>query len=209
MWFNVISSSSLFFPLIAGLFFYNRNGRLQTYFLGFIIFSVIFEAVSSILAYNGINNHWMFKLFFVCDFLFFAWLFNKHKIYPKWLRILTFAILSFIVFDGVDSWFLHLSFYTSGFYFIAIFLYSIILSFYAITTLFDDWYPARNPILWIAAARLIYYVFVLVIFVTSSISFFKFKNDQFAEAFTIINGVANILCNIVYGVSFLCRRVQM
>ncbi len=209
MFFDLLSISSLLFPLIAGLFFYYRNGKLQTYFLGFIIFSVVFEAVSDILAFNSINNHWMFKLFFICDFLFFAWFFNQHRSYPRWLQIVTFAIFGFIIFDAIDSWFLHSSLYSSDTFFRTLFLYFIILSFYVITTLLENISPPSNPIFWIASAKMVYYTFVFVIYVCSSISILSLNNNQFAEAFTIINGVANILCNILYGVSFLCRRVQI
>ncbi len=209
MWFGLISSLSLIFPLIAGLFFYYRNGKLQTIFLGFVVFSVLFEAVSTALALNGIDNRFMFKLFLTCDFLFFAWFFKQHRIYPKWMQILTATILGFILFEFVDSLFFHTLLYSSNLFFKALFLYFIILSFYVLTTLLDDFSPTSNPILWIASARLFYYMCVFVIYVSSSIPFFNFNNAPFSEAFTIINGVGNIVCNILFGVSFLCKRVQV
>lgn len=200
---------SILFPLIAGLFFYRRNGKFQTYFLWFIIYSFAFESVSTILSLSNISNHWMFKPFFICDFLFFTWFFYQYRTFPKWLIALTCFYLGLILFDSTNSWFLHTSLYPSSLYFIVLFLYFIILSFYILFTLLDDWSPTQNPILWIAAARLIYYLFVIIIYAYSSISFFNFKISLFADTFAIINGVANVLCNIMFGISFLCKRVQV
>ena len=145
----------------------------------------------------------------VCDFLFFAWFFNQYRSFPKWLITLTIIYFGLILFDGLDSWFWHTSFYSPSLYFIVLFLYFIILSFYVIIGSLDDWAPVQNPILWIASARLIYYLFVIVIYAYSSISFFNFNNNLFGEAFAIINGVANVLCNSMFGISFLCKRVQV
>lgn len=65
MWFGLISSLTLLIPVSIGLLFHRRNGRLQSYLLGFLIFSVVFETISSFMALNGINNLGMFKVFLI------------------------------------------------------------------------------------------------------------------------------------------------
>lgn len=209
MVFNIISVSSLLIPLIAGLYFHYRIGELQTYFLWFVGFSCVFEIASSLLAYNGINNHWVFRLFLVCDFLFFAWFFYQRHKYPKWLLLFTYFIMGFIVFDYFNTLLFHVSLYNTNLFFLSVFLYFIVLSYYVLITLLDEYSPTLNPIFWIASARLFYYTCIFVIYVSFTFPAFSSNSSPSVDTFAIINGVGNIVCNILFGVSFLCKRVQV
>ena len=207
---DIVSSSSLLFPLIAGLAFYYRNGKLLNFFLVFILFSAVFESISLGLAFSHINNHWMFKLFLISDFLFFALLFNKRLTFKPWFRHFTLGFLVLILCDGfITLIWPQLFAYPGAIIFVALFLYFIIQSIYVLLTLINDMSLLQNTFFWIATARLFSYLTIFSIYTYVQASSESFNNQLFSNAFKIINASSNIVCNIMFGVSFLCNKIRI
>lgn len=206
MWFGFISSLSLLIPVSIGLLFHRRNGRLQNYFLGFLIFSVVFESISSFMALKGINNLGMFKVFLICDFLFFTWFFFKCFSYPHWLKYLSVFMLLLI---GLYFTLLSKFSFPAGLFFASTFLFFIVQSIQVFIYLLDDSEPLNHPIFWVALARLIYFLIIFIIYVYPSIAPDSYDNTLFSIVQPIINQTANIMCNILFAISFLCKRVQI
>jgi len=201
-----ISISSILFPLLAGFSSRYFNDKRLDYFLGFIIFSFVFEIISTSLLMNGINNHGMFKLFVICDFLFFIWFFSKQTTYSIWIRHLSMVVLLLIGFESFNSLLWHKAMYAEGIFFIIIFLFFIIQSMQVLLSLINEHNLLQNPVFWIATARLFYYLIVFSVFVYLYLEVNSFNDSLFAMAFVIINASGNILCNIMFGMSFLCRK---
>lgn len=205
---DFISSSSLIIPLCTGFANYFDNSRYQGYFLGFIVFSLAFEIISLGLVFNGINNHWMFNIFLICDFIFFVWYFNKREPFGKWMFYLTSIIAAFIVFNTIKTLYFNISLYPESLFFMVLFLYFIIQSMYVQISLLDDADLLHNPIFWITIARIFYYLTIFSIYIYTHLSTNSFNNSLFAVAFKIINATGNIVCNFIFGYSFLCKRIH-
>lgn len=204
--YGIISSFSLFFPIGLGLFYNRRNGRLQNYFLWFLIFSMGIEIISMILALKGQNNFWVLKVFLICDFLFITWFFYKCFYYPTWLKYLSMLMLLFmgffLIFANKLAW-------PEGLFYLSIFLFSIVLSVQAFVSLLDNSEPLEHPVFWIALSRFIYFIFIFIIFVYPSIVPECYKNHLFSFIQPLIISSANILGNILLGGTFLCKKIQI
>lgn len=204
---DLLSILSLLIPLILGLLFYRSNGKPLNFFLWFIVFSSVFELISTTMVYNGINNHGMFKIFLIIDFLFFTWYFNNLTVYKIWMKITTLLIFVFLGLDGYNLIFLDGKLYPQVIFLIPMFMYLILQSMYALTTLLKEPELIQNSTFWIATGRLLYF---LIIFSIYSYNYFKpqsFNDNLFAIAFKIINASGNIICNLMFGLSFLCKRI--
>ena len=209
MVFTILSVGSVLFPFIIGLTYYCRNNRIQNYFLGFIFFSILIEITSSTMVVYGINNHGMFKVFLGCEFLFFTWFYYKVKPYPFWFWFPTIAMMAYLIFETFNSVYIRFPLFSAGIFFIMIFLYFIFQSIYVLTTLLNDNSPSTNPVFWIASARLIYFLCIFSIYSYTSMYDKSFESSLFSDAFTIINGTSNILCNVLFANSFLCTKNQI
>jgi hypothetical protein len=204
---GLISSSSLLIPLIIGLFTIRKISNHQFYFFLFILFSVLFEIVSISLVIKSINNHWMFKFFLVCDFLFFLWFFNQFIIAKLWYKLITWFVVLFIFIDTLNVLFFH--FWPESRIFFVIFPFLIFQSIRALIQLLDRDEPVSHPIFWISAARVFYYLIVFIIIIYSNYASKSFDNKLFTLAFMIFNATGNIVCNVMYGISFLCKKVNL
>jgi hypothetical protein len=210
MWFEKISSFSILIPLLLGLIFIPKLKPLQKAFLLFIVFSGIVECITSYAFSIKMNNLWMFKIFLICDFLFFVWFFNETVKFPKWkwaytLAIIPILILNEFVFDDIYG----TDMSTTVFYFM-IFLYSVIQSGFIIINVFDDFEVniLNNFVFWIAMARVFYHLIVVFIYVYPNFVENKFYNEFYGDINFTINATGNIVLNILYGISFVCQKTK-
>lgn len=208
MWLEKLSISSVFLPFIVGLIFFKTLTKPQKFFWSFIAFSVLIEIVSSILSYRNINNFFVFKIFLFIDLLFFIMYFKKCQLSYKWINFLGIMVVFLSLILGFLFPILNIAIKFESYFFISIFIYLIIQSGAVNIILFDESeeLPFYNYNFWIASARLLYYLFVLFIYVYQSYSEVGFNDKIFNKTFLIINSVANVLLNLMYTKSFLCRK---
>jgi hypothetical protein len=210
VWVGNLSSASILIPMLLGLCFFKYLSEWQKYFFFYIVLSLLFESVSIILYYNKINNHWLFKLILLTDMFFFIWFYHKLGISANLLKVFSIAILGFslVFFTVKDILNAHLLF--DSLFYILIFLFFIIQSAIAIIHIFEntDLNPTSNFIFWIAFARLMYFLIIFVIYVYPTLQSVGYDKKLFWLVFNTINAIGNILGNILYGVSFLCRKTN-
>jgi hypothetical protein len=202
---DLISSASLLCPLVLGLINVNHNNKHQKLFLLFIIFSTLFEIASTTLVLYGIDNRWMFRLFLICDFLFFSWFFNKFVQFSRWFNVINLILFLYIIVDCI-SLILPYFIFTEVVFFTLVFLFFIVQSMLVIVSLISEERIMSNPIFWISTAHLFYYLAIFSIYIYSYLFVNSFDDRLFVVAYNIINATGNILCNLMFGISFLCKK---
>ena len=207
--YSAIYFSFVLLPLIIGLFYVDKKNKLPLYFLGFISFTVLFEIITAVIAASGIKNYFMFTLFLICDFLFFIWYYKKHILYAPWFRYLNIFMLLLITYDIINSSITRNPLYPELYFITALFLYFIIQNLYCLLSLSDDLYFLNNPIFWISSGRLFYYICVFSVFMCK-FHYPTFSNvEVLSKLFLIINALGNIVCYIMFSVSFLCKKIRI
>jgi hypothetical protein len=203
-----ISSFSILLPSILGIIFWNRLVKIQKLFLCFIGFSLVVETISAYTYFNDIENHILFEIFLICDLLFFTWFFSKTNKFPKWLKFFTWGILLFVPCWEILIRLIDHQQRIESLFYILIFFYFVLQSRQVILNLFSNLEisPFKNYLFWIASARLMYYSFILFIYIYPNLRINSFNNEIFTQAFIVINTTANVLCNIMYGISFYERK---
>ena len=208
MWILTISGYSILIPLFSGIIYFKQLSQLQKKFLWFILFSTFFEVAVAYVGDIYGNNLWMFKIFLVCDFVFFVWYFNKIYKYSRLDWIIVGFVVFFLIFDYLiiqkystineDLSLFHLTF----------FLFFIFQSAFIIMKVFDDYKMNifNNFVFWIAFARLFYFLIIVFIFIYPNFVTKEQDNKLYEYADASINSVANILLNILYGISFICQK---
>jgi len=198
-----ISWLSVLIPWITGVIFRKNHNSLQKAFWYFISFSTVFEGFAGYLALNGIPNQFLFRGFLIIDLLFFTWFFYKIFTYPKLLKVATILI---IIFAIVGEFVIVFSKYNPKFvalFYILTFFYFVLQCRQALQNEFNklDISPFSNYVFWIAAGRLIYYLFILFAFIYPSFISNVYINKLFGDSFTSINSIANIILNLMYAAS--------
>ncbi len=209
-WIIEISGYSILIPLLCGVIYFKSLSDIHKKFLWFILFSTFFEAAVTYVGVTYGNNLWMFKVFLICDFIFFVWFFNK--IYPYSLidRVVVAVVVLFLLTDYfILQTYFSINDRVSLFH-LTFFLFFIYQSAYIITKTFDNVQGniLRNYIFWIAFARLFYYLIIVFIFIYPNFVSSDHNNEFYDNADATINSVANILLNILYAISFTCLKVK-
>ena len=208
---SLISSLSILIPLLIGLVCFRTLDKLQKWFLGFIVLSALFEIVVSYTGRHGIHNVWLFKVFLFVDFVFFIWFVNKVTKYSRWQWIFVALVVFFVFFS---------EFYikrnepfnsNNSLLFVSFFLFFIIQSSQMIIFTFDDFDTdiRKNYVFWIAFARLFYFLIIVFIYIYPNFIENGYKITFLNKTNTTINMFANVLLNLIYGISFLCHRKEI
>lgn len=208
---GIISSLSILVPLLIGLIYFRRLENFQKWFWGFIILSALVEIVSSYFAQNDIPNLWIFKIFLILDFLFFVYLYAKKIKYPVWKKYVTAFVAAVLCISELflKNKFLYIQ--NDSLFFVSIFLFFILQSSFVIVAVFDDFEVdiRKNYIFWIAFARLFYYLIIVFIYVYPSFIENGYKIKLYNDTNLAINTFANILMNLIYGISLLCHKKKI
>ena len=125
-------------------------------------------------------------------------------------KVFSIAIVGFILAFIVLKYILYVHVLFDSLFYLLIFLFFIIQSAMTIIQIFEntDLNPTSNFIFWIAFARLMYFLIIFVIYVYPTIKLDGYDKKLFWLVFNTINAIGNILGNILYGVSFLCRKTN-
>ena len=204
-----ISSLSILVPFSLGLISYARLDYFQKVFWYFIGFTAAFEGLVFYFVTRQWNTFGLFDVFLLIDLLFFAWLFYKHLAFPRWLIYLTLFITLFTVVTGTALIFTHMSTKIQLLYYMVLFFFFLIQSGFVIISMADqvDINPVKHYLFWLAFARLFYFLIVIFIYAYSYLDPDSYENKSYAVAFGIINSAGNIICNSMYGVALVCRKV--
>jgi hypothetical protein len=209
MWLSVLSSASILIPTFLGLNSFKYLFQGQKYFIFYILLSLVFEIVTDLFYFFDINNLWLFKLILVADLFFFIWYFYKLGIQTNLLKNIL-AVVAFdlviLVLNGLTK----IGIRFDSLFFLSIFLFFIIQSALTMIYIFEniEGNPTSYFLFWISFARLIYFLIIFIIYIFPNIRPDIFNNMFFGKVFYIINATGNIICNILYGGSFLCIKIN-
>ncbi len=207
MWLKYLSILSVLLPFFTGLFFFKKLKYSQKIFWGFVILSIFIEIICSVLSFKHINNYFVFKLFLMFDAIFFLFYFNRFKLSSTFVNYLGCFVIALAILMQILMRNINFKWINESYFFIMVILFLIFQSGYVNIEVFDksEMLPFKNMYFWIASARIIYYLLILFIFIYPSLIGNSFDNKIFDIAFFIINCFANLLLNIMYTKSFLCK----
>lgn len=206
MWYKLIISLSILFPIILGAIYFKKNTYTQKVFLGYLLFSLIFEGISLYTNLKSIHNLWLFNLFLYFEFAFYFYFFN-----PTIGKSILFKTISITVFLILFTNELLLASKLGGnraFFFFIIITYFIYQSASVLIYIFENeiLLPTKNYLFWISFARLFYFLIIIFIYIYQNFIPLEQRSKQFGNIHFIINGIANIILNLIYGISFLCLK---
>lgn len=210
MWLANLSSASILIPMILGLFCLKSLSKEQKYFFLYIILSFVFEIISDLFHFYKINSHGLFKFILITDVIFFIWFNHKLGIPTKWIKIFIVAFVGFILVFFVIKSIFDVNILLDSIFYLSVFLFFIIQSANSIIHIFENvnLNPTSNFLFWISFARLMYFLIIFFIYIYPNLKSGGFENKLFLIVFGAINSIGNILGNILYGVSFLCRKTN-
>lgn len=206
MWFKIIISLFSLFPLLLGFLNLNKNSENQKKFIFYIIISTIFEAISFYTNIKSINNLWLFILFLYFEFGFFLFFYNPTLGSKKFFKYISLIVFSILFLNEVL-----INFKLGGnraFFFFVIITYFIYQSAHVLIEIFenDELIPTKNYLFWISFARLLYFLIIIFIYIYQNFIPIENRTKLFGNIHFIINGIANIILNLIYGISFLCLK---
>lgn len=207
--FGTLSSASILFPVIFGIYAFNRLDRLSYRALFFFfLFGFMTEVVANTLAHNNLsNNLWIYGIYDLVEGVFWIWLLDlwmehRHKfvLYPVALiYILIWCYTSFITYSlfefntivaGVKSIIL-----------IPLSCFFLLQLTKNATTLLT-----RLPEFWFATAILFYFASTSVIKATA---FFVIDGKALMAVTWYMHSFFNIITNFIFAKAFLCIPRRM
>lgn len=205
-----LSSASILVPVLFGLFSFKNLSKEQKYFFYYTILSLVFEIITDVFYVYKINSYGLFKLMLLTDVVFFVWFYHKLGIPAKWLKIFSVGILGFILVFFVVKGIFKVNILFDSLFYLITFLFFIIQSAIAIIYIleYSDINPTSYYLFWISFARLMYFLVIFVIYVYPTLQSVGDNQKLFWIVFSKINSIGNILGNILYGVSFLCKKTN-
>lgn len=183
--------------ILLGVFlislFWNKNPFLKSKNFSFYLgISVVFEIVTIATALNGMNNHWVLKIFLIVEFFYFNYLhfgtLNQNtKVTLSSITIMVLMIIALILgkaFNFLDRWFL-----------IIVIFYFIAQNCLVLLILLRN--KAEKLLnlgeFWISVGRLSYFILILFIIVGANHFESLNRNIIFMNTFLVVNIVANVL----------------
>jgi hypothetical protein len=205
---SLISSLSILIPLLIGLVYFKKLDQLQKWFWVFIVVSALFDILASYTARHGIPNVWVFKIFLVVDLAFFMWFFSRITTFPVWKWVLAAIVFCLIILSQLYTGNNSVFNVKDSVFFVSTFLFFIIQSSFMIIVTFDDFTTdiRKNYVFWIAFARLFYFLIIVFIYIYPNFIADGYRNKFLDRTNTTINMLANVLLNMIYGISFLCHN---
>lgn len=196
-WYGYISEASILLPFCVVSF--TKVGeppeRPVKLFIIYIMFAFVVQTVTSIMAYTGTHNLWVFHYFYPIQFYLLAFcLIDFEPVYKKQLFSFTvpffvFAVLDQLVFSGVDS------FSSAGLVAqsICLFVLAVRIFYIAVRRTVDHYTEFH---FWIAAGILIYFGITVTMFIF-------FNIFQWALPL-LVHSLTNTITNILFMWGYLC-----
>lgn len=188
---------------------FSKHSKVHRLFFCFLIFSALFEVASIYVGRVFNNNLWMFRLFLICDFLFFIWYYHRVYEKPLWdFRFNLLPLLLITVHELVPEKLWLLSSSVSWFH-LLIFIFFIVQSMYAMVRSFEAYQEGLlgAPVYWVSFARFLYFMLIVFAYILPEFSLFGKASPNLTFASTFINNFSNICLNVLYAFSFLCLRM--
>lgn len=211
MWWDLaLLWGSILLPVTAGFWHFKRLDTIGRIFLYFCVFSLFFDVFNAYIGFVYNDNQWVFKVFLVCDLLFFVWYYHRVFARPLWsLWINVVFAVGLIVVEFLTLWFPAMNDFASWYHFL-MFLFFIVQSAYAILTAFSVYEDSifRHPVFWISFGRLFYFLVIVFIFVYPKLIYKIMSNALIIQLDNYINIFANVCMYILYGIGFLCLRTK-
>lgn len=175
--------------------------------------SLLFEVLANLLSYFDLNSLWLFKLILIADLFYFIWFYYILDINTNWIKtysIVIFLIVIFILLLFLLRRLINVEISFGSFFFMTIFVFFILQNAIVVLNIFDkpDLNPSSNFLFWITFARMMYFLIIFLIYIYPNLLESNVQNQCFWNVFNVINALGNIICNILYGISFLCVKIN-
>jgi hypothetical protein len=197
-------------PVLAGIRQWKALNQISRYFVLFCVFSLLFDLFNTYIGFVYNDNQWVFKLFLVCDLLFFFWYYHRVFEKPLWSPWVNIAFAAGLIsMELLVIWQPQWNNYASW-YHLMMFMYFIIQSAYAILTAFSSFENNifLHPVFWISFGRLFYFLIIVFVFVYPKLIYKGESNEMIGLVNNYVNYFANICMYILYGVGILCLRTK-
>lgn len=205
---KLLASLSILIPLFGGIFTFKSHDNKQSYFFYYIIVSVLVESLSVITALNSIENIWVFKFFLLFENIFYTWYIFRFHSKKKFLTNLnlffSFLCLVLIIIPFV----IDVNEYYDSLIFIVLFSGFILQALIVLLGLFENYLynPLDQSFFWIFSGRILYFLITLYVFIFPMLENQSDTKNSFNLTFLILNISGNIICNVTYFKSFLCKQ---
>ncbi len=199
-----LSNFSIFLPILAGIFLYKQNSKLQIRLLFYLILIGVLDFFLHYLSLKKINNLPLFHIFTLFEYLFIAYLFftslsnhlYKNIIIIGTIVYFTFNALMLALYSDIFD-FNHESRVFESFLLIAYALLYFNHLSKELSTSPDNF--LQQPMFWISLGVLLYFSGNFFLF-----SFYRYIAKVFPMIWTL-HSILNILNNIFIAISFLCK----
>ncbi|MCX6352797.1 MAG: hypothetical protein NTX03_13210, partial [Bacteroidetes bacterium] len=199
---------SLLVPLAIGISRFKYLNKEFRFFLIYFVASLLVEYYSSFFRMHYRNNMPISNVFTLIEFGYFAIMYLGYFKGRK--RILNFITISSILFIGValaDMFVLNGIWKSNSYGHSTEAILMVIYSSFFFYFFFKGelnkvvW---KEPMFWVSAALLLFFTLNLFLYLSTNI--LLVKNHKVAVAGYLLSAGANIICNLMFAISFLCFR---
>jgi hypothetical protein len=199
--------------LLAIIFYKDLKATKMVYFIPFLLLTVTVESIGylSILYNIGNKNYWLYNIFNIVEFLFYAFLFYHNfklpvlkKIVVAFIPVLiTFSIINYVFLQGVDHFHTYTLLFGSFFmvFFCCCYFYEWVLPEQITQNLL------KQSFFWICVGLLLFYLGSVII---NALFEYLRSSDMLLEGkkiYTLINKSLNCILYTSFSISFiLCRN---
>lgn len=198
----ILSGVFALLPVFCGLLVFRNAPQYIKVFYAFVCFTFLFDVLSTSMAFNGIHNEGMVKLYMLIEFGFFAWFLNwsiQHAMWPNWLILLMLS-------GAVLIWYLNLE-STSAFNYFVLYLLvlTIVQSIWAFgfSSFLNSDMAFYQFITWILMGRFVGNVLLLFAYGLSAKFYFGSKMPYIGYLRMVLNSSASIAINFIYALALL------
>ncbi len=209
-WVLAILWLTMLVPILSGIWLKNKLDKPTKFFVLFTVFSLLFDVLNTYIGIVYKDNQWLFKIFLICDLIFFVWYYHFVFDKPLWsISINIFFIITLITIEILTTHFQNLNLYASWFHFM-LFVFFIIQSAVAILKSFKVFENNIfvQPVFWISFGRLFYFLLIVFVFVYPKLIYKGIDNKLIATVNSFVNLFANFCLYTLYAIGILCLRMK-
>ncbi|SDL08018.1 hypothetical protein SAMN05421823_104320 [Catalinimonas alkaloidigena] len=202
-----LSFLSIFFPLIAGIFYYAQLEQLLKTFTLFIIISALFDTTLTVTTAYRVPNLPLTHLFLLVNLSFFCYIYYA-LLSAKWAQyglLVLASTTALLVIANALLWG-GLAHFPS----LPLTLQSILLTclallyYYQMLTQQKILHIEKHPWFWINTGVLIYFSGNIFLFMLRNRMMDAHATDY--SAYWAIHSVLNIIANTLFGIGLLCKK---
>lgn len=198
-------------PIVSGISHFKKlNGILRGFVL-FVIFSLVVDIYNYYIGIVYNDNQWVFKIFLICELVFFAWFYHFIFEKPMWKLYINLIFVICLTLVELLSFFnAIINDYASWYHFL-FFLFFIVQSAYATIYAFKTFENNifHYPVFWISFGRLFYFSLISFVFVYPKLFYRAFDNTYHIWIMSLVLSLfANFCLYTFFSLGLLCLKNQ-